>query len=258
MYFDVISLFPDMFQALTSHGVTGRALAQKKWYLNLWNPRDFALGNYRAVDDRPYGGGPGMVMLAKPLEEAVLAAKQYQMSAVGHAPRVIMLSPQGSILNHAKVVELSHTPGMILVCGRYEAVDQRFLDLCVDEELSIGDIVLSGGEVPAMALMDAVVRQLPGVLGDPDSAREDSFVSGLLDCPHYTRPEIYQNTAVPDVLLSGNHADIKHWRRQQALVNTMAKRPDLISVARQTGLLSQADEDFLATACESKNKRADE
>lgn len=257
MYFDVISLFPDMFQALTAHGVTGRAWVQKKWHLNLWNPRDFAVGNYRAVDDRPYGGGPGMVMLAKPLEEAVLAAKQHQMGAAGHVPKVVMLSPQGRILNHAKVVALSQTPGVILVCGRYEAVDQRFFDRCVDEELSIGDIVLSGGELPAMALMDAVIRQLPGVLGDPDSAREDSFVCGLLDYPHYTRPEVYQDRTVPDVLLSGNHADIKQWRRQQALVNTMVKRPDLISVARQTGLLSQADEDFLASAWESKNKRAD-
>lgn len=257
MHFDVISLFPDMFQALTSYGVTSRALAQKKWHLNLWNPRDFATGNYRAVDDRPYGGGPGMVMLAKPLEEAVSAAKQHQISAVGHVPRVIMLSPQGAVLNHAKVMELSHAPGIILVCGRYEAVDQRFVDLCVDEELSIGDMVLSGGEVPAMALMDAVIRQLPGVLGDPDSALEDSFVCGLLDYPHYTRPEVYQDRAVPDVLLSGNHADIKQWRRQQALINTMAKRPDLIMAARQTGLLTQADEDFLAAAWASKNKRAD-
>lgn len=254
MRFDVISLFPEIFQTITHWGVTGRAFSQKKFYLDLWNPRDFATGNYRAVDDRPYGGGPGMVMLAKPLEDAVLAAKESQSRVTGKEPKVLMLSPQGRVLSHMQIMEFTNALGMVLVCGRYEAMDQRFVDRCVDEEISIGDVVLSGGEIPAMVLMDAVIRQLPGVLGDPDSASEDSFVNGLLDCPHYTRPEVYQNIAVPEVLLSGNHTDIDRWRRQQALINTISKRPDLIMVARGTGLLTQADEDFLA-AWASKNKQ---
>lgn len=254
MRFDVISLFPEIFQALTAWGITGRAFLQKKWDLGLWNPRDFVSDRYRTIDDRPYGGGPGMVMLAKPLEDALLAAKKKQSMIGVVASKVLMLSPQGNLLDHRRVMELSHTSGVVLVCGRYEAVDQRFLDRYVDEEISIGNFVLSGGEIPAMALMDAVVRQLPEVLGDACSASQDSFVYGLLDCPHYTRPEIYQNMRVPDVLLSGNHAEINIWRRQQALINTACKRPDLLKAARETGLLNQVDENFLATWTSEKRE----
>ncbi|MCC7005715.1 MAG: tRNA (guanosine(37)-N1)-methyltransferase TrmD [Ottowia sp.] len=246
MRFDIISLFPDMFRALSDFGVTGRALQQNKWQLGLWNPRDFTHDRHRTVDDRPYGGGPGMVMLAQPLEDTVLAARQAQNTAGIANSRVLMLSPQGRVLNHALVMALSREPGLVLLCGRYEAVDQRVLARCVDEEISVGDFVLSGGEIPAMGLMDAVIRQLPGVLGDGQSAVQDSFVDGLLDCPHYTRPEVYQGMAVPEVLLSGHHAQIMQWRRVQALTKTARNRPDLLVAARAAGLLSLADEAFLA------------
>jgi tRNA (guanine37-N1)-methyltransferase len=252
--FDVISLFPEIFQALTAWGITGRAFSQRKWDLGLWNPRDFVSDRYRTVDDRPYGGGPGMVMLAKPLENALLAIKEKQIAIGVAASKVLMLSPQGRLLDHSQVMKLSHISGVVLVCGRYEAVDQRFLDRYVDEEVSIGDFVLSGGEIPAMALMDAVIRQLPGVLGDTHSASQDSFVWGLLDCPHYTRPEIYQDMPVPDVLLSGNHAEIDKWRRQQALISTACKRPDVLMAARAAGLLNQVDEDFLTTWMSKKRE----
>lgn len=247
MQFDVISLFPEMFQAITAWGITARALQQERFGLRIWNPRDFTSNNYRTIDDRPYGGGPGMVMLAKPLEAAVNAAHQAQ-SQNGEKARVVMLSPQGRTLNHTRVQALSKLPALILLCGRYEGIDQRFVDLYVDEEISIGDFVLSGGELPAMALMDAVVRQLPGVLGDEQSAVQDSFVAGILDYPHYTRPEVYQDKRVPEVLLSGNHADIERWRREQALLVTAKKRPDLLIAAREQGLLSLQDEKILA-AC---------
>lgn len=244
MLFDVITLFPEMFAALTASGITRRAFEQKKFGLSLWNPRDFTTDNHRTVDDRPYGGGPGMVMMAKPLEAAINAGKinqqQHQLT-----PRVIYLSPQGSPLTHTKVMQLAAEPGLVLLCGRYEAVDQRLIERCVDEEISLGDFVLSGGEIPAMALMDAIIRQLPGVLNDDASAVEDSFVSGLLDCPHYTRPEIYENMQVPAVLLGGHHAEIMKWRREQALIATTQKRPDLIQRARVAGLLSKNDEIFL-------------
>ena len=244
MLFDVITLFPEMFAALTASGITRRAFEQKKFGLSLLNPREFTTDNHRTVDDRPYGGGPGMVMMAKPLEAAINAAKANQQQQQVK-PRVIYLSPQGSTLTHAKVMQLALEPGLILLCGRYEAVDQRLLERCVDEEISLGDFVLSGGELPAMALMDAIIRQLPGVLNDDASAIEDSFVSGLLDCPHYTRPEIYENMPVPAVLLGGHHAEIIKWRREQALVATLQKRPDLILRARAEGLLSKNDEKFL-------------
>lgn len=253
MQFDVISLFPEMFQAISAWGVTGRAVQREHIGLRLWNPRDFTNNNYRTIDDRPYGGGPGMVMLAKPLEEAIQAARSAQ-NKVGVQPRTLMLSPQGRVLDHARVMELSRLPGLVLLCGRYEGVDQRLLDLYIDEEISLGDFVLSGGELPAMALIDAVARQLPGVLGDAESATQDSFVAGILDHPHYTRPEVYQGQAVPDVLLSGNHADIVRWRREQALLNTARKRPDLLSTARAHSLLSQADEKFLS-ACQEAQKK---
>jgi tRNA (guanine37-N1)-methyltransferase len=247
MQFDVVTLFPEMFTALTQSGITRRAFEQQKCTLSLWNPRDFTNDNYRTIDDRPYGGGPGMVMLAKPLEAAINAAKARQAQQGLALPRVVYLSPQGRALTHGRVMQLTAEPGLVLLCGRYEAVDQRLLDRCVVEEISLGDFVLSGGELPAMALMDAVIRQLPGVLHDDASAVEDSFVNGLLDCPHYTRPEVYEGVAVPPVLMSGHHVEIEKWRREQALEATARKRPDLIVQAREAGLLSRADEKFLSS-----------
>ncbi len=245
MEFDVVTLFPEMFDALTMHGITRRAFEQQQVGLHLWNPRDFTSDKHRTVDDRPYGGGPGMVMMAAPLEAAITAAKARQQQAGIPAPRTIYLSPQGAPLNHRKVKQLADEPGLVLLCGRYEAVDQRLIDSCVDEEISLGDFVLSGGELPAMALMDAVIRLLPGVLNDDASAVEDSFVNGLLDCPHYTRPEVYEGEPVPAVLLGGHHAEIAKWRREQSLTETLRKRPELIVAAREQGLLSKADEALL-------------
>ncbi|WDD93401.1 tRNA (guanosine(37)-N1)-methyltransferase TrmD [Burkholderia sp. FERM BP-3421] len=247
MQFDVVTLFPEMFRALTEWGITSRAVKQGRFGLRTWNPRDFTTDNYRTVDDRPYGGGPGMVMLAKPLEAAIGAAKAAQAEQGVAVSRVVMMSPQGAPLTHERVTRMANEPGVVLLCGRYEAIDQRLLDRCVDEEISLGDFVLSGGELPAMALMDAVVRLLPGVLNDAQSAVQDSFVDGLLDCPHYTRPEEYEGERVPDVLLGGHHAEIERWRRQQALSNTLKKRPDLIVQARRNKLLSRADEAWLAS-----------
>lgn len=246
MQFDVVSLFPEMFVALTQSGVTRRAIEQKRWGLTVWNPRDFTQDRHRTVDDRPYGGGPGMVMLAKPLEATIAAAKARQVELGLPPPRVVFMSPQGKPLTHERAMALKDEPGLVLLCGRYEAVDQRLLDRCVDEEISIGDFVLSGGELPAMALMDAVVRLLPGVLGDEASAVEDSFVNGLLDSPHYTRPEVYEGEAVPPVLMGGNHAEIVKWRRQRMLEATWKKRPELLDKARAAGQLTKADEKFLA------------
>ncbi len=228
--FDVVTLFPEMFAALTQGGITGRALQAGLWRLQAWNPRDFTTDNYRTIDDRPYGGGPGMVMLAEPLEKALDAAKK---SGGG---RVIYLSPQGRRLDHAKVMELAGRPGVdsavTLLCGRYEGVDERLVRRRVDEELSLGDFVLSGGELAAMAVMDAVVRQLPGALGDGQSAVEESFATGLLDCPQYTRPEVWPEGdaggRVPEVLLTGHHENIRRWRLKQALGRTWLRRPDLL------------------------------
>jgi tRNA (guanine37-N1)-methyltransferase len=221
--FDVVTLFPEMFRALTESGITSRALQKELWKLGLWNPRDFTTNNYRTVDDRPFGGGPGMVMLAEPLEKALDAAK-----AAGGG-KVIYLSPQGGKLDHRKVMELSKSGSMTLLCGRYEGVDERLLARRVDEELSIGDFVLSGGELAAMALIDAVVRQLPGALGDEASAVEESFADGLLDHPHFTRPEKYAGEAVPEVLMTGHHENIRRWRLKQALGRTWLRRPELIA-----------------------------
>ena len=246
MQFDVVSLFPEMFSALTQSGITRRAFEQKRCGLSHWNPRDFTTDNHRTVDDRPYGGGPGMVMLAKPLEAAIGAAKQRQVMQELPIPRVVFMSPQGKPLTHERVMQLKDEPGLVILCGRYEAVDQRLLDRCVDEEISLGDFVLSGGELPAMALMDALVRQLPGVLNDDASAVEDSFVNGLLDSPHYTRPDAYEGVGVPPVLMGGNHAEIIKWRRERMLEATAKKRPDLLVRARSAGQLSKADEKFLA------------
>ncbi|HLR78905.1 MAG TPA: tRNA (guanosine(37)-N1)-methyltransferase TrmD [Burkholderiaceae bacterium] len=246
MRFDVVSLFPEVFGVVRDAGVTGRAHAQGKWALQAWNPRDYTHDVHRTVDDRPYGGGPGMVMLAHPLECAVTDARKARPDA--DAP-VILMSPAGRPFNQDYARELAAGSGAILVCGRYEGVDQRFIDRCVTHELSLGDFVLSGGEIPAMAVIDAVVRLLPGVLGHDQSATQDSFnteLTGLIDSPHYTRPENYEGQAVPPVLLSGNHAHIARWRRQQSLLVTMQRRPDLIEQARRHGLLTPADEAFLA------------
>ena len=227
--FDVVTLFPPMFDAISQHGITSRALENKLCDLNLWNPRDYTTDNHRTVDDRPYGGGPGMVMLAEPLAQAIEAAKVRQQVAGVVKPKVVHLSPSGKPLTHDDVMALSQEEGLVLLASRYEGVDQRLLDRIVDAEYSIGDYVLSGGELPAMVLMDAIIRQLPGALGDADSAAEDSFVNGLLDCPHYTRPEEYKGEKVPEVLLSGNHAKIKQWRLKMALQRTRDQRPDLLA-----------------------------
>jgi tRNA (guanine37-N1)-methyltransferase len=224
--FDVVTLFPEMFAAVTASGITRKALEAGLWRLQTWNPRDFTTDNYRTVDDRPYGGGPGMVMLAEPLEQALDAAK----GAGGG--KVIYLSPQGRRLDHAKVVELAGRPAATLLCGRYEGVDERLVRRRVDEELSLGDFVLSGGELAAMAVIDAVVRQLPGALGDGQSAVQESFAGGLLDCPQYTRPETYAGERIPQVLLSGHHEQIRRWRLKQALGRTWLRRPDLIAARR--------------------------
>lgn len=230
--YDVITLFPEMFSALTGSGITRRAIERGLYALGFHNPRDFTSDPHRTVDDRPYGGGPGMVMLAEPLMQAIAAARAAQQAANRLSGRVIYLSPQGRRLDQAVVMELAAEPGLVLLCGRYEGVDQRLIDREVDEELSLGDFVLSGGELPAMVLLDAIVRQLPGALNTAGSAQEDSFADGLLDCPHYTRPELYENERVPEVLLSGNHAAIRRWRLKQSLGRTWLRRPDLLA-ARQ-------------------------
>jgi len=222
MRFDVVTLFPQMFSAVAESGITGRALQAGLWQLRTWNPRDFTTDNYRTVDERPYGGGPGMVMLAEPIERALDAVK------TGGGGRVIYLSPQGRKLDHGKVMALSKESALTLLCGRYEGVDERLLARRVDEELSLGDFVLSGGELAAMALMDACVRQLPGAVGDEASVQEESFVRGLLDCPQYTRPETYAGEKVPEVLLSGHHEQIRRWRLKQSLGRTWLRRPELL------------------------------
>ncbi|TNC96828.1 MAG: tRNA (guanine37-N1)-methyltransferase [Gallionellaceae bacterium] len=235
MRFDVVTLFPEMFDAITKFGVTRKAVELGKFKLQAWNPRDFTTDNYRTIDDRPYGGGPGMVMLAEPLEKAISAAKAAQEASGVKKSRVIHLSPQGRQLTHEIVMELlARDEGLILLASRYEGVDERLLRQQVDEELSIGDYVLSGGELAAMVVMDSVVRQIPGVLGDDASAQQDSFVQGLLDCPHYTRPEIYNGEAVPDVLMSGHHAEIEKWRLKQSLGRTAERRPELLATRQLT------------------------
>jgi len=233
MQIDAVTIFPEMFDALTKSGITCRALQQSIWAFHAWNPRDFTADNYRRVDDRPYGGGPGMVMMPEPLELAIGAARARQ-SALGLDSHVVYLSPQGGRLDHAKVLELAARPGLVLLSGRYEGIDERLIERQVDEEISIGDFVLSGGELAAMALIDAVVRLLPGALNDAQSADEDSFATGLLDCPHYTRPEEYLGVRVPEVLLSGNHARIAAWRLKQALGRTWRRRPDLLEGRKLT------------------------
>jgi len=244
MRFDVVTLFPELFAPFLAAGVTRRAYETRQVDVRPWQLRDFAEGNYRRVDDRPFGGGPGMVMLAEPLARGLAAVRADRAAA---AP-VVLFSPTGERLDHAAVERWSASAGAILVCGRYEGIDQRFIDTHVDIQLSLGDFVLSGGEIAAMALLDAVARLQPGVLNDAGSHQEDSFnprLDGLLDCPHYTRPEAWNGLPVPPELLSGHHARIEAWRRRQRLAVTARHRPDLIAAARAAGRLSAADEEFL-------------
>ncbi|MES2917651.1 MAG: tRNA (guanosine(37)-N1)-methyltransferase TrmD [Pseudomonadota bacterium] len=230
MWIGVVSLFPEMFRAITESGITGRAVKNGLVQLECWNPRDFTEDAYHRVDDRPYGGGPGMVMLVEPLQRAIAAARA-AAAARGLVPTVIYLSPQGRVLDQAGVRELAAGQALILLCGRYEGIDERLIRREVDAEWSVGDYVLSGGELPAMVLVDAVTRLLPGALGSDASAAEDSFSDGLLDCPHYTRPEVLDGEEVPAVLLSGDHAAIRRWRRRQSLQRTLERRPELLAKA---------------------------
>lgn len=223
MWIGIITLFPEMFKAITDFGVTGRAIKHNLLEVHCWNPRDFTHDKHKTVDDRPYGGGPGMLMMVQPLRDAIYAAKQ----GAGEGVKVIYLSPQGRKLDQSGVTQLAKYEKVILLCGRYEGIDERLIEAEVDEEWSVGDYVLTGGELPAMTLIDAVARFVPGVLGKQSSALEDSFADGLLDCPHYTRPEVLDGTAVPDVLMSGNHAKIREWRLQQSLERTWL-RPELL------------------------------
>ena len=248
MRFDIITLFPDLFAPHLTQGITRRAFESGQVDVTLWPLRDFADNNYRRVDDRTYGGGPGMVMLFEPLERALGAVRAARADAVP-AP-VVHFTPTGRRIDQAVVREFAASPGAILLCGRYEGIDQRFLDARVDVELTLGDFVLSGGELPALALLDAVVRLQDGVLGDAQSHAQDSFEDGLLDCPHYSRPEVLPlddgDRAVPAALLSGHHAEIARWRREQSLALTARRRPDLLAAARAAGRLSAADEKYLA------------
>jgi len=245
--FDVITLFPELFAPFLEAGVARRAYASGQIVLKLWNPREYAEGNYRRVDDRPFGGGPGMVMLAEPLARCLAAVQAGR--ADGTAAPVVLFSPIGQTLTHAGVERWAAGAGAVLICGRYEGIDQRFIDRHVTHQISLGDFVLSGGEIAALALLDAVARLQPGVLGDEGSHHQDSFnpaVDGLLDCPHYTRPEVWDGVPVPAELLSGHHARIEGWRREQRLRLTARHRPDLIVTARAAGRLSAHDEVLLA------------
>ena len=249
MRFDIITLFPELFAPFLAGGVTRRAYASGQVDVRLWNPRDYADGNYRRVDDRPFGGGPGMVMMAEPLARCLAAIRAERAEDIAAQAPVVLFSPIGQTLNHAAVERWSASAGAVLLCGRYEGVDQRFIDAHVDVQMSLGDFVLSGGEIAAMALLDAVARLQPGVLNDEGSHQLDSFnpaLDGLLDCPHYTRPEEWAGQQVPPALLSGHHAQIDRWRRDQRLAITARHRPDLIEAARQAGRLAPADEAVLA------------
>ena len=228
---DVVTLFPEMVLQAARVGVTGRALDNGLWRLGVWNPRDYATDAHRTVDDRPYGGGPGMVMLAGPLSRAIAAAKEAQRDEGVAATRVIHLSPAGTPLTHKRVSELAAMAdaGYVLIASRYEGIDERLIEQDVDEEVAVGDFVVSGGELPALMMIDAIARLLPGALNDAESAQQDSFVDGLLDCPHYTRPEVYEGKPVPDVLLSGHHENIRRWRLSEALRRTQERRPDLFA-----------------------------
>ncbi len=268
MRIDLVTLFPEMFSVVRDLGVTGRAHGNQLWSLHTHSPRDYTEDVHRTVDDRPYGGGPGMVMMAEPLTRA-LSAIRTQRDTQDHAGQeratqeqakqeqatqdqapVVLLSPIGKPFDQAQAQRLAQSSGAIFICGRYEGVDQRFIDQHVDEQWSLGDFVLSGGEIAALAMIDAAVRLLPGALNHGQSSAQDSFqesLSGLLDSPHYTRPENLNGQAVPAVLLSGNHANIARWRREQSLAITLANRPDLLEQARARGLLTKADERYLLT-----------
>lgn len=239
---DVITLFPEMFQAITCYGITGRAYRNDVFQLHTWNPRDFATDNYRTIDDSPYGGGPGMVMLPQPLDDAINQARSRQRTEAIDKTHVIYLSPQGTLLDHEKILQLSQLNGLILLCGRYEGIDERIITRQVDEEISIGNYVISGGELAAMVLIDGIIRQTPGVLGCAESAKEDSFVHNLLEYPQYTRPENYRGDSVPSILLSGDHAKIYRWRLQQSLGRTWLKRPDLWDLKHKQGLSKEENE----------------
>ncbi len=253
MRFDIITLFPELFAPFLESGVTRRAYSSGQVAVHLWNPRDWAEGNYRRVDDRPFGGGPGMVMMAEPLQrclEAIRSART-EADAQEHAEPapVVLFSPIGTTLKHAVVADWAESRGAVLLCGRYEGIDQRFIDKNVTHQLSLGDFVLSGGELAAMVLLDSLARLQPGVLNDEGSFQQDSFnpaLDGLLDCPHYTRPEVWDDQEVPAALLSGHHSNIERWRRDQRLRITAEHRPELIEQAREQGLLNAKDEGFLA------------
>lgn len=252
MRFDVITLFPELFEPFFAHGINRRAFESKQVDVRLWNPRDFAEGNYRRVDDRPFGGGPGMVMMAEPLWRCLQAVRAERAEPEDARAPVLLFSPIGERLDHARVEGWAASAGAVLVCGRYEGIDQRFIDACVDRQLSLGDFVLSGGEIPAMALLDAVARLQPGVLNDQGSHQQDSFnpaLDGLLDSPHHTRPEVWEGPqgpmAVPPVLLGGHHERIERYRREQRLGLSARLRPDLLERAREQGRLGADDERFL-------------
>ncbi len=259
MRFDVITLFPELFAPFLISGVTRRAYESGLVEVKLWNPRDFADGNYRRVDDRSFGGGPGMVMMAEPLARCLEKIREDRTEPPNLQAPVVLFSPIGETLDHAGVAGWSASAGAVLVCGRYEGLDQRFIDTYVDRQISLGDFVLSGGEIAAMTLLDAVARLQPGVLNDEGSHQMDSFnpaLDGLLDCPHYTRPETWRGQAVPDKLLSGNHAHVERWRRDQRLALTLLKRPDLVQKARASGNLTTLDEAFLADLVENPEQDA--
>lgn len=244
MWFGVISLFPEMFKAVTESGVTGRACKNGLIEVNLWNPRNFALDKYQTVDDKPYGGGPGMLMKVQPLRDAISAAR----NQAPQGTKVVYMSPQGERLSHSLVTRFHNWGSIILIAGRYEGIDERLLQKEVDLEVSIGDYVLSGGEIPAMCVIDSVSRMVPGVLGNIRNAHEDSFADGLLHFPQYTRPEEIEGMRVPDVLISGDHEKIRRWRLQQALGRTLERRPDLL----QSRLLSKEEQELLDKYLEEK------
>jgi len=233
MWFGIVSLFPEMFQSLTEQGVTGRAFTEGKATITFWNPRDYTLDVHRTVDDRPYGGGPGMVMKAQPLADAIDGAQAACLEATGQKAKVVYLSPQGQPVNQTMIEAAVSTDQLIFVCGRYEGVDERLIEAKVDEQWSIGDFILSGGELPTMCVLDAILRQVPGVLGHTESAQQDSFSNHLLEGPQYTRPETWQGLEVPEVLLSGNHNNINQWREEQAISRTQERRPDLFEQFKQ-------------------------
>lgn len=244
MRFDVVTLFPNMVQAMSGEGVTGRALQRGLAELNLWNPRDFTHDVHRTVDDRPYGGGPGMVMKVAPLEAAIGRAREASPGV-----KVAYMSPQGKKFDQIAARDIAQRKGLILVAGRYEGVDERIINRCIDEEWSIGDFVLSGGELPALVMMDAVMRLIPGVLGAADSAEQDSYTDGLLDCPHYTRPEVCEGEGIPEVLLGGNHELIRLWRLKQSLGRTWQRRPDLLAQR----VLNQEEQKLLNEFIQAQN-----